>query len=391
VEILTGIAQFLLVTAIAFGAFVLIASHMRFQRLTRAAAEPDAPDAPAADPLTAEVAHRLGTAHREPEPFAVILFEPAAAAGQALPDDLEPLLPPLEATLRGSIRAGDGVLRHGGRQIGALLWITRDRVESVAQRLLERIRRPGEPGGRSLPLGIHLATGLATHPENGSRTHALLQAAHAALDSARAAGGWAARLAASDLPAVPPPAPAVPPKGILDELTGVLKEDRLITALQRSLSRHRKEDRPLSLLHLDLDHLDRYNEHYGRETGDTLLKGMAAVLQKHAREADLIGRLEGDSFLLIMDCPPSRAVPATQRLLGELRKTPFAVPGGTLRVSASVGVAGYPDHAAHPRDLARAARYALRAAKRRGGGRPVLFEPAMQTIAEENPREVDSL
>lgn len=388
---LIGIAQFLLVTAIAFGAFVLIASHLRFQRLTRAAAEPDAPDASDADPLTAEAAHRLGTAHREPEPFAVILFEPAAAAGQSLPDDLEPLLQSVDSALRGNIRAGDGVLRHGSRQIGALLWITRDRAEPVAQRLLERIRRPGDPGGRSFPPGIHVAAGIATHPGNGSRTHALLRAAHEALDNARAAADWTTRLAAADLPAVPLPASVAAPKGILDELTGVLKEDRLVTALQRSLSRHRKEGRPLSLLHLDLDHLDRYNEHYGRETGDALLKGMAAVLQKHARETDLIGRLEGDSFLLIMDCAADRAMPATQRLLGELRKTPFAVPGGSLRISASVGVAGYPDQAAHPRDLARAARYALRAAKRRGGGRPVLFEPAMQTIAEENPREVDTL
>jgi len=142
---------------------------------------------------------------------------------------------------------------------------------------------------------------------------------------------------------------------------------------------------------VDVDHLDRYNEHYGRETGDALLKGVADVLQHHVREADLIGRLEGDSFLLILDCAPAHAQPVAQRLINQLRKTPFTVRDELLRVSVSIGVAGYPDHAVHPHDLTRAARYALRAAKRRDGSRYMLFEPAMQTIAEETPRKVDAL
>ena len=197
--------------------------------------------------------------------------------------------------------------------------------------------------------------------------------------------------AAESAPPDPPSSPAEAPRGLLDELTGVLRENRLMSALQRDLSRHRKETRPLSLLLVDVDHLGRYNEHYGRETGDALLKGVADGMQHHVREADLIGRMEGDSFLLIMDCTPAHAQPVAQRLINKLRKTPFTVPGGSLRVNVSVGVAGYPDHAIHPRDLMKAARYALRAAKSRDGSRYMLFEPAMQTVAEETPREVDAL
>lgn len=391
-HILFSIAQFLLVTGIAFAIFVLLASHIRFQRITRAAGDIDPEETTDADALTAEVAHRLGTAHREPEPFGVILFEPVAAADHELPADLEPLLHQIETVARSQVRANDGIFRHGLRQIGVLLWTSRDRTETIVRRLLERLQRHGTRGAPSWPAGTGLVAGMATHPENGSRTRDLLQAAHAALDAARSQPVSPPVLASSDAPATPPGAAhGEAPRGWLDELTGVLREDRLTTALQRSLSRHRKEDRPLAILLLDVDHLARYNEHYGQEAGDAILKGVAGVLQRRARESDLIGRMEGDSFLLIMDCAAERAMPAAQRFLNELRKTPFSVPGGSLRVNASIGVAGYPDHAAHPRDLAKAARYALRAAKRHGGGRFILYEPAMQTIAEENPREVDTL
>ncbi|MBP7830828.1 MAG: diguanylate cyclase [Kiritimatiellae bacterium] len=391
-HILFSIAQFLLVTGIAFAIFVLLASHIRFQRITRAAGDIDPEETTDADALTAEVAHRLGTAHREPEPFGVVLFEPVASAGHEMPADLEPLLRQVETTVKSHVRANDAVFRHGPKQIGVLLWTSRERIETVVRRLQDQLQRPGGRAAPAWPPGTGLAAGMGSHPENGSRTKDILQAVHQALDDARSRADSPPVLASSGSPATPPgTAHGEAPQGWLDGLTGVLREDRLTTALQRSLSRHRKEDRPLSLLLLDVDHLDRYNEHYGREAGDALLKGVAGVLQHRARESDLIGRMEGDSFLLIMDCAVDRAMPAAQRLLNEVRKTPFAVPGGSLRVNASIGVAGYPDHAAHPRDLARAARYALRAAKRRGGGRFILYEPAMQTIADENPKEIDTL
>ncbi|MBU1908451.1 MAG: diguanylate cyclase [Verrucomicrobia bacterium] len=387
-----GIAQFLLVTAVAFAGLALLASHIRFQRMTQAARDPDTEERPPVDAFTAEVAHRLGTAHRDPEPFCLMLLQPIAAPGQTHSTDTPALLGRLEEMARNTVRAGDCVMPCGSDSVGVLVMVARDKAEGIARRLLERTRHRSRSAGTNLPPGIVVIAGVATHPENGTRTQTLLQTAREAMESARRDPSSHLALAASEpLPSVPASVHPDAPRGLLDELTGVLREHRVISALQRELSHHRKENRPLSVLFADIDHLDRYNEHYGREAGDRLLKGAADALQHHVRETDLIGRLEGDGFLLILECEPVKALPIAQRLIHELRKVSFAMPTGSLRVSMSIGVAGYPDHSAHPRDLTKAARHALRAAKNRGGSRCAMFEPAMQTVAEEMPREVDAL
>jgi diguanylate cyclase (GGDEF)-like protein len=391
-NMMIGIAQFLMVTVLAFAVLALLASHIRFQRMTQAARDPDTEEKPPMDAFAAEVAHRLGTAHRDPDPFCLLLLQLIPAPGQILSVDTPALLGRLETIGRETVRAGDCVMPCGSDSVGVLVMTTRSKGEGITRRLLERARHRSRTAGAGLPPGLVVIAGLASHPENGNRIQPLLQAAREAMESARRDPASQLALATAEpLPSAPPVVQADTPRGLLDELTGVLREHRVTSALQRQLSHHRKENRPLSLLFADLDHLDRYNEHYGREAGDVLLKGVADVLQHHIRETDMIGRVEGDAFFLVLDCEPVKALPIAQRLIHELRKVSFTLPSGSLRVGASIGVAGYPDHATHPRDLIKAARYALRAAKNRGGSRCAIFEPAMQTIAEETPREVDIL
>lgn len=386
-DLLGGIGQFLLVTGLAFVFMVVVASHLQFQRMTRAlrAAEEEKPPM---DAFELEVAHRLGTAHREPEPFCIFLFKPVSCPGLAPPWNAGPLVQRLETEIRKVVRSADFVMAWKADCIGAVVMAPRSRADIIARRLLHHVRQP-PPGAKPiLPAGVNLVVGASSHPENGSRVHRLMEAAQAALTAAETTD---LTLAPFEAPPERSTQPVEAPRGLLDDLTGVLREDRITLVVSREMARHRRENVPLTLILLDVDHLARYNEHYGRETGDILLKGVAHVIQQGVRETDLIGRMDGDAFLVLMTATIAQAQTAAQRLLNKLRTTPFAAPGGALRTSASIGLAGWPDHAAHPRDLMKAARHALHAAQQRGGARLMIFDPAMKTVAEETPREVDAL
>ena len=389
-EILTGFSQFLLVTAIAFALLCLLVSHLRFENLTRRAAQSEEMDPQ--DTFQVQIAHLLGTAHRMPEPFAVVLVTPVNWAsmkekyGAAWAEEA---LAFVEARIRGVVRRTDTVIRHGEGRIGLIMETERQHIGSILNRLLDAV---GNESFRSTSHGVMrlaIHTGAATHPENGDRVRDLVGQAEAAVTEA-AMGAAAAQMiapAAAGKAELPVEAPA-PPRGILDPLTGVLSADRLGSAVSKFVARHRREDQPVSLLLLDIDFLRRYNEHYGREAGDGILRGIGEFLQKNAREDDLLARYGGEEFLIVMGCAPSDALIAGQRLVAQVKRTPFAAAGSSLKVSVSIGVAGYPDHGGNPAHLLDAAETALFAAKEKGRSLCLVYEPSMAARPQGKSRDV---
>lgn len=378
-DILNGIVQFLLVTTISFVVLVLLASHLRFQRLT---GDPrhEAPDQPhATDELTLHLANLLGRVHRTPRPFCLVLLETtiSAAATRAGGPSRQDLV---ENLARRVIRRTDDVIRRHPEGSALVLHASRDKAERIVSRLMDHVQREGARSHPPLPAGTQVRAGVATYPENGERTQTLLDQASQALAAAREVpAGWALA------PAPPDSTTPSEPRRVtgrqeawLDKLTGVLREDRLFPVLQRYLAGHRRSHRPASLLLLDVDHLDRYNEHYGRAAGDEILRALGDFLQRHVREEDLIGRFGGDGFLIFLSCPLAQALPVGQRLVNQVRRTALTETQHRLHVAVSAGIAGYPDHGAHPADLLEAAQRALNAARERGVSRCTVFEAAMR-------------
>lgn len=130
-----------------------------------------------------------------------------------------------------------------------------------------------------------------------------------------------------------------------DPLTGVNNRRYLSETLPRELSRARREGDPVAVIMLDLDHFKQVNDTYGHAAGDEVLKALAALLKRGARDSDVICRYGGEEFVLIM--PGMTTEHARQRI--ELWRTELAgmlVRHGAadIRVTLSAGVAGFPAH-----------------------------------------------
>lgn len=394
-DILSGLGQFMLVVLLAFAAIALLASHVRFQRLARQAAGGGDDTMDPHDAFQLRIAHLLGTAHRAPEPFGVAMVRPddlpalTARHGEAAAAEI---LQCLEKAVRKLVRAGDLAARVGADRVGLIVMAPRSAGEAVARRLVEDL--PKEPCrcASGLVLNPTVGAGLAFHPENGDRTAALMDQADAALNSAasQGPGRWALAPAPGAAPAVAE-APAAPAAAgsLLDPLTGVLRAERVGTALQKFVANLRKQGRPASVLMVDIDHFHRYNDHYGKEAGDQVLKGFGALLERSVRESDLIGRIGGEEFVVAMGCSPRDAQIAGQRLVSLVKRSVFEAGGSGLRITVSVGAAGSPDHGSNPRHLLESAGAALEAAKEKGRNMCLLYEPTMRVPSQiARPRDV---
>lgn len=142
-----------------------------------------------------------------------------------------------------------------------------------------------------------------------------------------------------------------------DELTGVANRRVWNERLELELARASREDGPLSLVLIDLDNFKSYNDAHGHPAGDALLKACAAAWADHLRTTDVLARIGGEEFgVLLPGCPPADAVLVAERLRA-------AMPGGQ---TCSLGVATW-DGAATAAQLYAIADGALYRAK--SGGR----------------------
>jgi diguanylate cyclase (GGDEF)-like protein len=130
---------------------------------------------------------------------------------------------------------------------------------------------------------------------------------------------------------------------------------------------------------LDIDHFKRFNDTYGHDAGDTLLREVGSFLQAHTRGKDIACRYGGEEFTLVL---PGASLEATllraetiraaiQMLAVEHQGQPLA------RVTASLGVAVFPGHGTSADMLIRTADQALYQAKRTGRDRVVVAEEAV--------------
>ena len=155
-------------------------------------------------------------------------------------------------------------------------------------------------------------------------------------------------------------------QSLRDPLTGLFNRRYFNEQLNIEFQRALRAKTPLASLMIDVDHFKRINDRFGHETGDRVLKGIAEVLSQNARAGDIVCRWGGEEFVILM---PGSNGQAARRRADEIRnriKDQVEVVGGT-RVSVSIGVAAYPEHACDPDGLIEVSDRALYAAK--GAGR----------------------
>lgn len=124
-----------------------------------------------------------------------------------------------------------------------------------------------------------------------------------------------------------------------DDLTGLPNRRALSSFLNRVLSASPAISQSFTILHIDLDRFKQVNDTLGHAAGDTVLKHAAGILREHTRTQDLVARIGGDEFVMVLE---SNAAPDDIRSLGEriisLLTQPITIANSTVQIGASIGV-----------------------------------------------------
>jgi len=152
-----------------------------------------------------------------------------------------------------------------------------------------------------------------------------------------------------------------------DGLTGCFNKRYFNDELKQRLQAAQRFGRKLSLIIVDLDHFKTVNDTYGHHTGDVVIQELGQVLRRLKRETDVVARFGGEEFcLLCEETTAEGAFQLAERVRHELEHTAFETEQGNLRVTASLGIATYPEHGKDKQALFAAADRALYAAKNNG-------------------------
>lgn len=153
-----------------------------------------------------------------------------------------------------------------------------------------------------------------------------------------------------------------------DPLTGLPNGTLFRQRLAQAITRSAQNKSLLALVYLDIDRLQPINDHHGREKGDALLRLFAARIGALLREADVLSRLRGDEFTVILENAGTiNNVTRTVSTIIDASGREFALGGLVARVGASAGVATSQGLAVDPEDLIGRAESALSRAKKAGG------------------------
>ena len=174
----------------------------------------------------------------------------------------------------------------------------------------------------------------------------------------------------------------------IDALTKVPNRMQFQHLLQRAIARARRAGKPLCLFYIDVDHFKEINDTFGHLAGDATLETVAERLTLAMPESSVIGRLAGDEFAVIVnDLGPDTAGKADTKKLAKVLLNrladPFYVQGHEVFMTASMGIAYYPDDAPNVIDLIRNADAALYSSKKAGGNVFSYYKPQMNEAAVE--------
>jgi diguanylate cyclase (GGDEF)-like protein len=171
-------------------------------------------------------------------------------------------------------------------------------------------------------------------------------------------------------------------QSIVDSLTGLFNRRYLENVLERECRRAIRSKRPLSLLVLDVDHFKQFNDTWGHDGGDAVLRELAGLMRSNFRGDDIACRYGGEEFVIVLsEATLENAFARAEelrrevhRLVAQHRKQPLGA------ITISIGVAALPDHGVAPEELIAAADKALYQAKRDGRDRTVTAQVSPQTL-----------
>ena len=174
---------------------------------------------------------------------------------------------------------------------------------------------------------------------------------------------------------------------VLDDHTGLFNSRHLKRTLDQEITRATRFGHPVSVIFFDLDHFKQVNDSHGHQAGSRVLAEVGKLLVGTLRSTDVPVRYGGDEFVVLLpETSKDQAMEAAKRLRREVAEHKFLAPEsyGPLKVTASLGVASFPDDARTPEDLLRKAdqaMYVVKQSKRDGvAGAPARAPDRAQTL-----------
>ena len=160
-----------------------------------------------------------------------------------------------------------------------------------------------------------------------------------------------------------------------DRLTGVANRETLLTTLTAEVERATRHEKPLSVAFIDIDRFKPINDTYGHNSGDVVLRQVAARISENIRASDTFGRYGGEEFMLILpETMPDEALTLAEHLRVLVMERPLQIAGRQqLRVTISAGISGGRGSELQVDQLVDRADAAMYAAKSLGRNRTYLF------------------
>jgi diguanylate cyclase (GGDEF)-like protein len=159
-----------------------------------------------------------------------------------------------------------------------------------------------------------------------------------------------------------------------DDLTGLFNFRFFEVAIDNELARSGRFATQFCILFIDLDHLKPINDTYGHMSGSSVIRAAAGIIREAVREIDIPIRYGGDEFVVILlGATSSKGVLVAERIRQKVADHNFKMEdGSTAHVTASIGVAAYPEHGKSRSDLLRMADESMYKSKRAGKNRVTL-------------------
>ena len=175
-------------------------------------------------------------------------------------------------------------------------------------------------------------------------------------------------------------------QSIRDSLTGLFNRRHLTETLRRSMARAARQEASLALLSIDVDHFKRFNDNFGHDAGDMVLRAVGEVLDRATDGDEVACRPGGEEFMVVLpDSDVPEALHRAEAIRERIQAIAIRYGEKTLpSITASIGIALSPSDGTIPQDLMRAADEALYAAKAGGRNRATLTNlMGVEDVAEE--------
>lgn len=160
-----------------------------------------------------------------------------------------------------------------------------------------------------------------------------------------------------------------------DYLTGLNNVREFDNSFNNISQRAVRKEEELSMLFIDIDFFKKINDTYGHNAGDTILKSLALILLDTCRAYDVVSRMGGEEFsIILLDCSDSKAVKIAERLREKVEDNDFYISDNKfIKITISIGIASYPNMTTQVDNLLEMADTALYQAKNTGRNKVVLF------------------